>query len=145
MGQRLRHMRKRLHMTIEDLSRKSRLSHNVIARLERDETRKLHPWVLGRILPFLASRFKETFPESAGDPYNFLIPPTSFGNWLKNFRMRRGLTLSELARKLNVRPYTVIRYEADESKPASSILDRFRRAFGLDREIARYFPANHER
>ncbi|MBI5623048.1 MAG: hypothetical protein HY924_04635 [Elusimicrobia bacterium] len=54
-------MRKRLRMTIEDLSRKNRLSHYVISRLERDATRKMCPWVLGRILPFLASRFKELF------------------------------------------------------------------------------------
>ena len=129
LGQRLRYMRKRLHLTIEDLSRKSRLSHNVIARLERDETR-VQPWVLGRILPFLAARFKETFPESSGDAYDFLIPPTSFGAWLKNQRLRRGIKLKELAKQLGVCPFTLIRYESDRAQPSPAVRERLCRLFG---------------
>lgn len=60
----------------------TRLGHNTIAKIERDETRKVQPWILGRILPALAGRFKEAFPETGGDPYDFLIPPTTFGGWL---------------------------------------------------------------
>jgi transcriptional regulator with XRE-family HTH domain len=132
-------MRRRLGLTIEDLSTKSRLSHNAISKLERDATRKVHPWVLGRILPFLASRFKETFPEASNDPYDFLIPPTTFGGWLKNFRMRHCLKLKDLARTLKVRPFTVIRYEADESKPNAFARQNLRRAFGINGEIDRFF------
>jgi len=132
-------MRKRLHMTIEDLSRKSRLSHNAIARLERDETRKTNPWVLGRILPFLASRFKETFPESNGDAYDFLIPPVSFGAWLQNLRLKRGLQLQELAKLLGVHPYTLIRYERNQTKPEQAVRLRFMERFGLNGELDRYF------
>ena len=95
-------MRRRLGLRIEDLNAKSGLGHNAISRLERDTNRKVYPWVLGRLLPFLASQFKETFPEAGGDPYDFLIPPTTFGSWLKNFRMRRGLKLKDLAQTLNV-------------------------------------------
>jgi transcriptional regulator with XRE-family HTH domain len=132
-------MRKRLHMTIEDLSRKSRLSHNAIARLERDETRETHSWVLGRILPFLASRFKETFPEATGDAYDFLIPPASFGAWLQNFRLRRGLQLQELAKLLGVCRYTIIRYERNLTKPDEAARLRLNKRFGLDSELDRYF------
>jgi transcriptional regulator with XRE-family HTH domain len=123
-------MRKHLQFTIEDLSKSSRVSHNVIARLERNETRKMQPWVLGRILPLLAARFKETFPEAQGDPYDFLIPPTTFGGWMKNFRARRGLKLKELAKALKVHCYTVIRYEANLTKPDAAVRDRLRRALG---------------
>jgi transcriptional regulator with XRE-family HTH domain len=132
-------MRKSLHLTIEDLSRKSRLSHNVIARLERDETRKAHPWVLGRILPFLAFRFKETFPEANGNAYDFLIPPVSFGAWLQNLRLRRGLKLQELAKLLGVHPYTVIRYEHNQTEPDQSVRLRLKKNFGLNGELDRYF------
>ena len=132
-------MRKRLHLTIEDLSRKSRLSHNAIARLERDETRKTNPWVLGRILPFLASRFKETFPEATGDAYDFLIPPVSFGAWLQNLRLRRGLQLQELAKLLRIHPYTLIRYERNQTRPAQAVRLRLKKRFGLNRELDRFF------
>lgn len=132
-------MRKRLNFTIEDLSKRSGISHNVIARLERDETRKINPSVLGRILPLLADRFKETFPEAQGDPYDFLIPPNSFGRWLKNFRLRRGMQLKDLAKSLNVRPYTIIRYEADQTKPAESVRQELKRLFELNGELDRFF------
>lgn len=142
----MRFMRRRLGLTIEDLSAKSRLSHNAISKLERDATKRIHPWVLGRILPFLAARFKETFPEAGGDPYDFLIPPTTFGTWLKNLRMRRALKLKDLARELKVRPFTVIRYEADESKPIASVRTNLRRAYGINGEIDRFFqPLRRER
>ena len=139
LGERLRYMRKRLHMTIEDLSRKSRLSHNAIARFERDETRKTNPWVLGRIFPFLASHFKETFPEAKGDAYNFLIPPVSFGAWLQNLRLRRGLQLRQLAKLLGVHPYTLIRYERNQTTPAQAVRLRLKNRFGLNSELDRYF------
>lgn len=139
MGARVRYMRRRLGLRIEDLSVKSGLSRNAISRLERDATRRVHPWVLGRILPFLAARFKETFPEAGGDPYDFLIPPTTFGGWLKNLRMRRALKLKDLARALKVRPYTVIRYEADETKPAPAVRANLRRAFHINSDPHRFF------
>lgn len=141
LGARLRYLRKRLGVTLEEFSQMTRLGHNTIAKIERGETRKIQPWVLGRILPALAGRFKEAFPEAAGDPYDFLIPPTTFGGWLKNFRMRHGLKLKDLARTLKVRPFTVIRYEADESKPAREVQENLKRAFKLNGELARYFPA----
>ncbi len=132
-------MRRRLGLRIEDLSAKSGVSHNAISRLERGETKKVHPWIIGRVLPELASQFKEVYPEVGGDPYDFLIPTTSFGSWLKNFRMRRGLKLKDLAKRLGVRPFTVIRYEADETKPAPEVRQRLRRTFGLNGEIDRFF------
>ncbi len=122
-------MRRPLGLTIEDLSRKSRLSHNVIARLERDENH-VQPWVLGRILPILAPRFKEAFPETNGDAYDFLIPPTSLGRWIKNQRLRRGMKLMELSETLIVCIYSVARYESDRSKPSPAVRERLLRLFG---------------
>jgi transcriptional regulator with XRE-family HTH domain len=118
-----------LGLTIEDLSRKCRLSHNVIARLERGESH-IQPWVLGRILPTLAPRFKEAFPETNGDAYDFLIPPTSLGRWLKNQRLRRGMKLRELSEALIVNIYSVVRYESDRSKPSPTVRERLRRLLG---------------
>lgn len=141
LGERLRYLRKRLGVTLEEFSQMTRLGHNTIAKIERGETRKIQPWVLGRLLPALAGRFKEAFPETDGDPYDFLIPPTTFGGWLKNFRMRRGLKLKELAQALNVRPFTVIRYEANETKPTPVVQANLRRAYHLNGQLDRFFPA----
>ena len=132
-------MRRRLGLRIEDLSAKSGLSHNALSRLERDATEKVHPWVLGRVLPYLASQFNETFPEAGGDPYDFLIPPVTFGGWLKNFRMRRALKLKDLAHALKVRPFTVIRYEADASKPTLVVRRNLRRIYRLNGELDCFF------
>lgn len=139
LGERLRYLRKRLGVTLEEFSQITRLGHNTIAKIERGETRKIQPWVLGRILPALADRFKEAFPETSGDPYDFLIPPTTFGGWLKNFRARRSLKLKDLAEALKVRSFTVIRYEADESKPLLEVRNNLRRVYGLNGEIDRFF------
>lgn len=123
-------MRKCVGLTIEDLGRKSRLSPNAISRLERDHSRT-QPWVLGRILPHFAALFKDAFPKTNGDAYDFIIPPTTFGSWLKNQRLRRGMKLNELARQLAIRPFTLIRYESDQSKPAALIRDRLKRILKL--------------
>lgn len=140
MGARLRFLRRKAGLSLDDLAGKSGLHRNILSRLERDKGRDANqPWVLGRILPSLAGRFKEAFPEAKGDPYDFLIPPTTFGGWLKNFRMRRGLKLKDLAIALKVRPFTVIRYEADESKPNSEVRGNLRRAYRLNGELDRFF------
>lgn len=137
LGQRLRFLRRKLGLSIKDLSPKVRLAESAIARIERDEARS-QPWVLGRILAFLASSFKEAFPETNGDPYDFLIPPTSFGTWLRNQRLRRGMKQRALAAALGVRPYTVVRYEADLTKPAPAIREKLRKVLKLNGEFERF-------
>lgn len=140
LGVRLRFLRRKAGLSLDDLAKKSGLQRNVLSRLERDKTRKAnYPWVLGRILPFLAGRFKEAFPEAKGDPYDFLIPPKTFGGWLRNLRMRRGMKLKDLAQALKVRPFTVIRYEADATKPARAVRNNLRRFYRLNGEIDRFF------
>lgn len=124
-------MRKRCGLRLNDLSRKTGVSRNAIARAERDESRP-RPQVLGRVLPALACAFQAAFPESAGDPYDFLIPPKTLGALIKNRRMRCGMQLKDLAKKLGVRPFTVIRYEADASTPQAKVRERLRRVLGMD-------------
>lgn len=141
LGVRLRYLRKKLGLSLDDLSEKSGLHRNILSRLERNKGRKAnHPWVLGRILPFLAGRFKEAFPEAKGDPYDFFIPPKSFGSWLKNLRLRRGMRLRDLAATLGVKPFTIIRYEADLSKPDQAVRARLRKTFKLNGELDRFLP-----
>lgn len=130
LGQRLRYMRKQLGLTLKEFSQMARLGHNTIAKLERGEIRKVQPWVLGRILPFLASQFKKAFPEAGGDAYDFIIPPTSLGRWIKNHRLRRGMKMRELSKALIVNIYSVVRYESDRSRPSPEVRARLRRLFG---------------
>ena len=49
------------------------LGHNTIAKLERDEIKVVQPWVLSRILPVLAKRSKEAFPDVQEDIYSYLL------------------------------------------------------------------------
>jgi DNA-binding XRE family transcriptional regulator len=117
----------------------TKLSHNTIAKLERDEMKSIKPWVLGRMLPFFLARFKEAFPDASGDAYDYLIPPKTFGDWLRNFRLRRGLRQGELAKALGVNKFTITRYEANQSNPNQKIRDRLRQHFGLNEELYRFY------
>jgi transcriptional regulator with XRE-family HTH domain len=108
----------------------TRLSRNTIAKIERDETTGIQPWILGRILPHFAGRFNEVFPDASEGPYDFLIPPTSLGSWLRNQRMRRGMKQRKLAEALRVHAYSVIRYESDLTTPDSTVQTRLRALLG---------------
>lgn len=138
LGTRLRYLRRRLGLTRALFATATKVSHGAIGRLERDKARTLNPWVLGRILPFLASRYKEAFPETKGDPYDFLVPPTTFGSWLRNQRMRRGLQQRDRARRLGVNRESIRRYEANETKPAPPVRAKLREVFKLNGEVGRF-------
>lgn len=127
-------------LTQEELTKKTGLWKSVLTRVERDKTSvRQAPWILGRVLPPLEARFAAAFPESNGDPYDFIFPPTSFGKWLRNLRARRGLKLRQLADILGVRPFTIIRYESDSSKPEAAVRRRLVRTFRLNGELDRFF------
>ena len=115
------------------------LGHNTIARLEREDSKSAKPWVLGRMLPFLMERFKEAFPDATGDAYDYLIPPNTFGDWLRNFRLRRGLRQGELAKALGVNKFTITRYEANQSMPNNDIRRRLQQRFGLNGELDKFY------
>lgn len=132
MGVRLRFLRRQAGLTIEQLSRKTGVSQGAIAKLERDEAPVLRPWVLGRIIPYLSQSLKQAFPESGGDPYDFLVPPVSFGKWLRNQRMRLALQVRDFAARLKVEKFSLIRYEADQSRPDPAVRRRIRAALNLN-------------
>lgn len=138
LGTRLRYLRRRLGLSIDQFATETGVSHNTIGRLERGHNPVLKPWVLGKILPFLASRYKEVFPETGGDPYDFVVRPTSFGSWLTNLRMRKGLKQKELARLLGVNRESIRRYEANETKPIPAVRARLRKVFKLNGEMDRF-------
>ncbi|MEK7233266.1 MAG: helix-turn-helix transcriptional regulator [Elusimicrobiota bacterium] len=132
LGTRLRLLRKRLGVTLDEFSQKTGLSRNAISRAERDAIRQINPRVLQQLLRQLSGRLKEAFPN--GDPYDFLIPPLTFGGWLRNQRLRRGMAQKQLAKALRVHVFTVVRYESDRSEPDSSIRQRLRELFGANFE-----------
>jgi DNA-binding XRE family transcriptional regulator len=116
----------------------TKLGHNTIARLEREEAKSVKPWVLGRVLPFYLARFKDAFPDAAGDTYDYLIPPNTFGDWLRNFRLRRGLRQGELARDLGVNKFTITRYESNRALPSQEIRNRLQKQYGLNWPLDRF-------
>jgi len=132
LGVRLRYLRQQAVLTIEELCRKTGVSTGAIPKLERDKAPVLRPWVLERILPFLSKSLKQAFPESGGDPYDFLVPPVTFGKWLRNQGMRLALQVKDFATRLRVEEFTVIRYEADQSRPDPAVQQRLRRLLKLD-------------
>lgn len=111
-------MRQGLGLSQQEAAARAGVMPNLLSRAERGRNRRANePWVLGRILPLYKAMSSEAFPEAKGDAYDFIIPPNTFGAWLKNFRMRRRLQLHQLAKTLGVSRFTVIRYEADLSRP----------------------------
>lgn len=128
VGTRLRFLRKRLGVTLERFSQITGLSRNAIGRVERDQARYIEPRILGRLLPHLSQRFKEAFPE--GDPYEFLIPSKTVGGWIRNQRLRRGMSQKDLARALRVHQFTVLRYERNSTQPDPNIQRRLRSVLG---------------
>jgi len=118
------------------------LGHNTIAKLERDEMKSIKPWVLGRMLPFLLAKFKEVFPDAVGDAYDYLIPPNTFGDWLRNLRLRRSLRQGELAKSLGVNKFTITRYEANQSLRNREIRCRLQKRYGLNGEFDKFFKSN---
>jgi len=133
-------MRRSLGLTQEDLSKKTGVQCSVITRLERDKTSpRQAPRIIGRVLPALGAKFKAAFPETGGDPFDFVYPPNSFGGWIRNLRARRGLKLRDLADLLKVTPFTVIRYENNLSRPDPTVQKRLRRVFELNGELDRWF------
>ena len=49
-----------------------------------------------------------------------------------------GMKQRALAKNLGVRPYTVVRYEADLTRPAPAIRDRLRKVLKLNGEFDRF-------
>lgn len=101
--------------------------------------RIIQPWILGRILTLLKGRFKEAFPDARGDIYDYLIPPKTFADWLRNLRLRHGLQQTELAKTLGVNRYTINRYEMNRSNPSQEVHRRLKECFGLNGELNKFF------
>jgi len=128
---RLRYLRRRLHEPITSYATVAGLAHTTISRLERDKTKTIDPAILGRYLSPLKDRFKELFPEIEGDIYDFVIPPKTFGDRLRNHRLRRGMRQKKLAEVLGVARFTLQRYESNQSKPNGEIMRRINLQWGL--------------
>jgi len=116
-----------------------KLGHNTIAKIERDEMKVIQPWILGRILSVLQGRLKEVFPDIRGDIYDYLIPPKTFGDWLRNFRMRHGLRSNQLARALGVNRFTITRYESNQTTPSLAVQSRLQDRYGLNSDFDKFF------
>lgn len=91
------------------------------------------PRILGRILKTLGDKAKEVFPGTR-DIFDFLVPPRDFGSWLRNFRLRRGLQQTELARILGIHKVSLYRYEKGASKPDRQVLQRLVQVYGLEKD-----------
>lgn len=53
--------------------------------------------------------------------------------------MRRSMKLKDLARALKVRPFTVIVYEVDESKPTREVRQNLQRTFAINSKFRCFF------
>ena len=125
LGARLRRLRKCLgYERVTTWATFTKLSPNTILKIERGEMKVIKPWILGRILSVLRGRIRDIFPAARGDIYDYLIPPKTFGNRLRNLRLRRGMQQKVLAKALGVARFTLQRYESDQSKPNREIMRR---------------------
>lgn len=129
LGARLRYLRKRCGLTLLELARRTGVSHGVIYRLEKGLVVP-EPVRLGRILAFFGDDAREVLPDGA-DIYDHAIPVKDFGSWLRNFRMRRGISQKDLGEVLGVHRVTVCGYERQGLRPDARVLKRLRRKFKL--------------
>jgi len=118
------------------------LSHGTISRVERGSSKPIQPWILGRILPLLSSRFSEVFPHIKEDLYDHLVPPRNFAGWLRNFRLRRGLQQKELAKALGIARFTLQRYEMDLSSPRNDLRSRILELYGANGSAVAQEPSS---
>jgi transcriptional regulator with XRE-family HTH domain len=109
------------------------VSHNAISCLERGVCAP-KAWTLGPILSFFGAEAARVFPGGA-DAYDSVVPPTDFGTWLNNFRLRKGLQLKDVAVKVGVSAVSIHYYEQGRMKPAPAVIKRLRRAFKLNGEL----------
>jgi len=95
LGVRLRYLRRSRGLTLEALAQSCGIGLNTLSRLERGET-LFNPAIIGRILARFGPEAEKVFPKGQ-NPYDQLIPAGSFGDWLRNFRLRRGMRQKDLA------------------------------------------------
>jgi transcriptional regulator with XRE-family HTH domain len=136
MGLRLRFLRKRRGLTVIGLSNATGVSHNAISSLERGFSVP-KAWTLGPILSFFGDEAAELFPGGV-DAYDSIIPPTDFGAWLNNFRLRKGWPLKSVARVVGISAVAVHYYEQGRMKPTPAVIKRFRKGFKLNGELDRF-------
>lgn len=136
IGARIRYLRRRQGLTIQDLERRTQVSHGTISRIERDSS-GVNVAAVGRLVAFFSREIEEAFPngQHAAD---ILAPVSDFGSWLRNFRIRKGLQQAELAKILGVSRAAVCWYERNRSKPRDVIVNRLKKAFKLNTEFDRF-------
>ncbi|MBI4248822.1 MAG: helix-turn-helix transcriptional regulator [Elusimicrobia bacterium] len=127
---------RKLRLTPAALAAAARVGPNALLNLERGDAEPKE-WVVGRILKAFGDKVREAFP-GAKDVYDFLIPPKDFASWLRNFRLRRGLQQSELAKALGVTKVTIFHYERNVCKPRPVIQQRLRRVFSCKADLDRF-------
>lgn len=136
LGAKLRFLRRKQGLKLQDLARHLRMGSGTLSQLERGICQTSIP-VLNRILTFFQESAGETFP-GPGDIFDQVMPVRNFASWLRNFRLRRGLEQTEVARKIGVSKVTICRYERNHSRPHRVIVARLRKAFGLNGEMDRF-------
>lgn len=136
IGARIRFLRKRRGLTVFGLADATGVSHNAISNLERGAVPP-KPWTLGPILSFFGAEAVGIFP-GAADAFDAVVPPTDFGAWLNNFRLRNGLQLKDVAEKIGVSAVSIHYYEQGRRTPGPEVIKRLRRAFKLNGELDRF-------
>ncbi|MBI4668506.1 MAG: helix-turn-helix domain-containing protein [Elusimicrobia bacterium] len=128
LGIRLRFLRRRLGVTIAQFATRARLNYKTVARLEKDSLANIKPWVLSKVFSAFGDQVKKTF-SIQGDIVDWAIPPATFGGWLCNLRLRRGLQQSRLAGLIGASRAALYKYEHNLSKPRDRILERLELLF----------------
>jgi len=134
LGPCLRYLRKRRGLTVTDLSRETGLYPATISKIERGRI-GLEPALVGKVLSRLSAEAAELYGEGF---YDRLIPVVDFASWLRNFRLRKGLHQSELARILGLNKVALCRYEKGSTKPERAVVELLKRRLKLNGELDRF-------
>ena len=88
--------------------------------------------------PPLLARLKDALGLDDAALAGVVAVKADFGSWLKDFRLRRGLTQEQLGKTWRVPVSTVGRYEANLRSPGLENLKRLKAAFGLNGELDKF-------
>ncbi|MFC1522654.1 helix-turn-helix domain-containing protein [Elusimicrobiota bacterium] len=104
------------------------LSRNVVASLERDETKHPRRWVLAKIAAAFQDKAKDSFPDLQ-KILNIEVPAETFGSRLRDLRRSRSMKPGQLARQIGIGRTTLYRYEEDIYKPNKFVMERLNQIF----------------
>jgi len=127
VGERIRYFRIKSNITRVNLSKRSGVAVSIIAGYEDNKISKLNIWILEKLAPQLGVRIADLMlyhGSKRKDIYNYVCPPTTLGQKIRNLRIRYHIQQNDLAKMLSIHKVTLCRYERNVVRAPEKIISR---------------------